>query len=264
MSDILIGTDIEFPVISRKLGKLIAASRTGCSGTKGSPLQLPTGGVEIDNVSLELTFPPCSSASEFGDKLRAHMAAVEEYYDVILVSSDSMLYPEEELDQPAAREFGCDPDMNVYTKKLQIPNPDSRKGNLRSFGGHIHIGADMTEQSMVIAMDFFVGAWCVARGFDTPDRKTLYGLAGSYRRKPYGIEYRTVGNRWCEAPEEVFFRTLLAYKHHKNIRKILADTPLPIALLRNYINNCDVEVCESISRDADNYIYAYESQYKAA
>jgi hypothetical protein len=54
-------------------------------------------------------------------------------------------------------------------------------------------------------MDLFIG---ISSLLVDPDesaarRRELYGRAGCHRPKPYGVEYRTVGNFWTRSPNLV-------------------------------------------------------------
>lgn len=65
--------------------------------------------------------------------------------------------------------------------------------------GHIHIGYDNPEElfsaSIIPWFDLFVGLQLVLIDTDT-QRRELYGKAGSFRFKPYGIEMRSPSNAW--------------------------------------------------------------------
>ena len=72
--------------------------------------------------------------------------------------------------------------------------------------GHISIGWDnpTLEQQldMVKAMDATVGLESVLLDFDT-ERKKLYGKAGCFRFREYGIEYRSLSNFWIKSDESL-------------------------------------------------------------
>ena len=99
---------------------------------------------------------------------------------------------------PSASTVGCDPDFSAYSMGGLETNPVLNLkdiGNIRMAGGHIHIGYDEQESRvpnhiLVQFMDLF----CVRLGL--VDRNSLrsrhYGKLGNFRRKPYGIEYRTL------------------------------------------------------------------------
>lgn len=98
----------------------------------------------------------------------------------------------------------CDPDYNVYT--LEANTPPNSEGTLRSAGGHIHIGYENPEfvnnLKIVRAMDLFLGIPSILLDKDTR-RKQMYGKAGAYREKPYGVEYRVLSNFWIASQETV-------------------------------------------------------------
>ena len=54
--------------------------------------------------------------------------------------------------------------------------------------------------AVIKAMDLFLGVPSVLMD-NGIDRKKLYGKAGAFRSKPYGVEYRTLSNFWIFKPE---------------------------------------------------------------
>jgi len=67
-------------------------------------------------------------------------------------------------------------------------------------------------------MDLFLGVPSVLID-DGKERKKLYGKAGAYRYKPYGVEYRTLSNFWVFEPgliDWVWNQTEKALTHVKN------------------------------------------------
>lgn len=186
------------------------------SGTKHDQLLVKGGGLQRDNVAAEFSCEPSFDEAGFvasiGNMLRQLAACVK---PLRLRASSSTLFPETELDHPEARQFGCDPDFNGYTVSINEVPPDAADGNLRSCGGHIHIGysgeypavlaKDDTGYGrirLVKAMDLFVGIPSLLLDLDEGAalRRSLYGKAGCHRPKPYGVEYRTVSNFWTRSP----------------------------------------------------------------
>lgn len=101
-------------------------------------------------------------------------------------------------------QFGCMPSQNIYGMKgLDI---NGRDINIRSAGGHIHIGCGKLQQkqieTVIKALDAIVGVACVSlfAGYDDPRRRTMYGLAGEYRTPAHGLEYRVLSNAWLIHP----------------------------------------------------------------
>ena|SRR5687768_15964370 len=71
---------------------------------------------------------------------------------------------------------------------------------------HIHISYEKPDYGVSIelikALDIFVGLPSVLQDEDK-ERRKLYGKAGAYRFKKYGVEYRTPGNYWIFTPDLV-------------------------------------------------------------
>lgn len=67
--------------------------------------------------------------------------------------------------------------------------------------GHIHIGYDNPSQEIsekiIYAMDVILGLESIILDSDTK-RRELYGNAGCFRFKEYGVEYRTLSNFWIK------------------------------------------------------------------
>ena len=95
-----------------------------------------------------------------------------------------------------AQEFGCEPDFNVWTRSINN-RPSATDSTLRSAGFHIHIGyknkSEEIDEYLVKALDLFLS---VPATIVEPDnqRKQLYGKAGAFRFKDYGVEYRSLSN----------------------------------------------------------------------
>ena len=173
-------------------------------GSKEYPMPLPLGdgfAVQEDNVALEFNIPPAEGRSEFVSHIRTTLdfltKVIGEAYGFTINQSSAASFPEAELVTPQARMFGCDPDYNAYTK---LPNrkPKAEDENLRSCGGHVHVGYDISKADgvhLIQMMDLFLGVPSVLMD-DGQLRKELYGQAGAYREKSYGVEYRTLSNFW--------------------------------------------------------------------
>ena len=95
------------------------------------------------------------------------------------------------------------------------PKPTCEDKNLRSCGGHVHVGTKHDPIHVVKAMDIYLGVPSLKLDPDKQRRK-LYGKAGAFRFKSYGVEYRTLSNFWIwskELQEWVFKQTNKALEH---------------------------------------------------
>ena len=227
--NILIGTDPEFFV--KLEGKLVSAHGL-VEGSKYAPQEVKGGAVQVDGMALEFNTDPASTKEEFSYNIHQVLACMRtlipsEYeFDFSPVAHFGAEYiaaqPEE------AKELGCEPDFNAYTGQVN-PTPDAN-GDFRTAAGHIHIGIDRTltvpeQQKLVILCDLFMGLPSLVWDIDT-ERRELYGKAGCFRVKPYGIEYRTLSNAWLqsvEVQEYVFDLATTAAKNLDNFVSIFTD-----------------------------------------
>ncbi len=166
-----------------------------------------------DNVLAECAVKPGSSKKEVVNNFRS---CLKEYNRLSspfkLVPQASAVFAEDQLKHEDARKVGCAKDFCAYEMQQKDgPVEEISTGNLRSCGGHIHIGADILQSDgaepvlMIYMMDLFLGVPSLWLDKDptSPQRRSLYGHAGRYRVKPYGLEYRSLGNFWLESPEMV-------------------------------------------------------------
>lgn len=152
-----------------------------------------------DNVAVEFNIPPCSTFEDFKREVQATMEMVrgvlppDLHYDM----SSAVVFPDSELACDEAWVFGCEPDFNAWSME-ENPKPESPNKNLRSAGGHIHVGSNLAIAdpiNTIRAMDLFLGV--PSTQLDTGTlRRELYGKAGAFRFKNYGVEYRTLSNFW--------------------------------------------------------------------
>lgn len=115
--------------------------------------------------------------------------------------------------------------------------------------GHIHIGYDdhdiETSLEIIKAMDLFLGVPSILLDEDK-ERRKLYGNAGCFRIKPYGVEYRTLSNFWIASEELtnwVFEQTLKAIEFVNNGHQISKELGKKI---QDCINNQNVETATEI------------------
>jgi len=200
--EFFIGCDPEVFLQDATGAYISAIGRIG--GTKQDPRPLPIGNgfaVQEDNVALEFNIPPAGSANEFKEsmnKVKAYLQHEINSMGLHFAKESATLFPYSQLLDPSALVFGCDPDYNAWTEKRN-PRPRATNKQLRSCGGHIHIGKVFNSAADQIKfikhMDLFAGVPSVL--MDNGElRKQLYGKAGAFRPKTYGVEYRTLSNYW--------------------------------------------------------------------
>lgn len=121
-------------------------------------------------------------------------------------------YPRKELQDPDAQEAGCDEETDAYTRQtLKSQEHAIKTTPFRTAGGHIHLGGAGALQNsikiklVVYALDLFVGipSLFLDNNVMSHERRRMYGKAGSFREKSYGLEYRVLSPFWLRSPETV-------------------------------------------------------------
>jgi hypothetical protein len=189
-------------------GKLRAACGL-IGGSKQNPRPLPLGDgymVQEDNVAIEFNTPPAANAAEFihsvSTTMEYLMNDVRRNLNFTIVNLSAASFPDDELQAPSAKEFGCDPDFNAWTGRKN-QRPQVKDANLRSAGGHVHVGFDKRlcdGKELIKWMDMYLGVPSVLMDEAGDKRRPLYGKSGAFREKPYGFEYRTLSNFWTFNP----------------------------------------------------------------
>jgi hypothetical protein len=103
---------------------------------------------------------------------------------------------------PQALEIGCDPDFDAYAKNpeqsREVPKTGFKRGQ-RYAGFHIHLGystcKDIPPHYVVQMLDMIAVMMCQPE----KERLNVYG-PGTFRPKPYGVEYRGLSTRQMLSP----------------------------------------------------------------
>lgn len=188
-------------------------------GTKKDPYQVKDGAVQVDGMALEFNIDPAIDEEGFLANLNSVMNTLIEMVgdkaDSIVASPVAEFSAEYFAVQPVeAKELGCDPDYSAWEYGEVNPKPDGDV-NFRTGAGHIHVGwtegQDITNPEHIEAcimmakqLDCYLGVPSVLFDGDIK-RRELYGAAGAFRPKPYGVEYRTLSNKWLESEELIKF-----------------------------------------------------------
>jgi len=222
--DILVGADPEVFVKDRH-GRFRSAHKL-IPGTKKEPFVVPKGAVQVDGMALEFNIDPASSEDEFVenivtvmDELR-HM--IPNYYELVIEPTARFHGNHYRVQPEEALELGCEPDFNAYTGE-ENPRPDNRT-TMRTAAGHIHLGfgegfdprsPEHMDRccTLVKHLDAYLGLPSLMWDSDTK-RRSMYGKAGAFRPKSYGLEYRTLSNRWLSDEQ------LMRYVYRQSVRAI--------------------------------------------
>jgi hypothetical protein len=190
-------------------------------GTKAVPQPVAGGAVQRDNVMAEFNVQPSGCSEEFTDNVRVVMGELAKLVRPNRLTTRAYArFPKSELEHPEAKVFGCDPDFCAWPNADGALYMNTVPAHLamepyRSAGGHFHVGHkpdtkemledDFGKIEVVRMMDIFMGVPSVLMDPDrsSKSRRSLYGTAGAHRPKPYGVEYRALGNFWLGSPDLV-------------------------------------------------------------
>lgn len=223
---LLIGADPEFFV--KKNGEFISGHTFEC-GTKSLPMKTEHGHVQVDGVALEVNVPPAETRDGFVANV---LAVISDLHEIVgpagceVIAQPTALFDQKYFKSlpRAVRQLGCNPDYNAYTMGLN----DTPNGRVpfRTGAGHIHLGwtkdQDTQDWSFFVAccdlarqLDYFVGLRTLKFDKDNT-RRSLYGNAGAFRPKPYGMEYRVPSSAWLTdrtLMEEVYDASVAGFEY---------------------------------------------------
>jgi phiEco32-like amidoligase-type 2 protein len=244
---ITLGSDPE--IFIERDGEIVSAIGM-IKGSKNEPHPITDRGhfIQTDNIAFEFNIPPCDNEDDYVKEI----TFVKEYLDTIAKSNGCTLslrasgeINPKELEHPQAKEFGCEPDFNPYTRSVN-DRPDVET-NLRCVGGHVHIGYGLANQesSERIVKMFDIMVTLPALLMDNDDRRReLYGKAGAFRFKdPWGVECRALSNFWIHNEDTIrwVFRQTI-----KAVEAVLEDRA--DALIEKYSENV-VEAINTNNKD---------------
>jgi len=249
-TEFLVGADPEVFVTKGRGGEFICPHHI-LYGTKRHPqaMSLNTHG-QVDGMALEFNISPARDAKQFARFVKEGVGELkwraEAKGGYIKVQPTAEFGAEEWKKAPAFNKMlGCEPDYNGYT--LGLNDPPNSGATFRTGAGHIAIGwgneYQVTSDYLYICgvvvkeMDAIVGMSSLLFDSDTK-RRELYGKAGAFRPKPFGVEYRTLSNKWVvnkELSTYVYRRTIEAVKN------VMHDRKIQVPEVQGIINNSNVE-----------------------
>lgn len=264
----LIGADPEVFLMDAKTQQIASAIGV-LEGTKEKPEKIGNGALHKDNVLAELNIRPTKNPTQFSENItemldelraRANNAGLE-----VVFPAHAYMH-EDYLATAEAQVFGCEPDYNAWElEENPVVNPDDA-GNLRVAAGHVHISLSKVTPKTQLACaqwcDVFLGVPAV---FADPDstRRQLYGKAGSFRPKPYGIEYRVLSNFWLTSPRLMTWVWWSAQQAAGRANDGPVINPSLISKIQKAINDYDVDaaayICEMFGAELPRDVVNKES-----
>lgn len=202
--NVTIGSDPELFIVNTKSGDVVSSIGL-IPGEKGKEYHgedMPKGfGLSTDNITAEFNIPPVTNEATFVNNIEYMKDYIKNYVaeknpDLGIQCIASRDVNPDQLKSKQAKLFGCDPDYNAWTGRVNA-KPQGDKTNLRSCGFHIHIGYANynidTSLDLVKYLDTYLGVPSVIIDKDEK-RRNLYGKAGCFRITEYGVEYRVLSS----------------------------------------------------------------------
>ena len=194
-------------------------------GNKLMPYPVTRGAMQVDGVAAEFNIEPATTEEEFLFNIRSvrdeMLAELNKSGSYILRAQPTIRFTRKQWNEipDFAKELGCEPDFNAYTLEAN-PKPHTNKF-MRTGSGHVHISwGDKVEDpfdtgwmancaGLVKHLDHHLMPQAYKWDKDK-ERMELYGKAGAFRTKSYGVEYRVLSNAWLatEARIRYVFRTV--------------------------------------------------------
>ena len=245
-----------------------------------------------DNVLAEIAIKPsfCKEETVFNIKKSLNFLTKKIFPNKLKICSASY-FPGEEINCKQAKIASCNPEYSAYSLSVVRPSSDliekkegyyQFKTNLRTCGGHIHLGSRILEDSLnkinvVRMMDLFIVIpFLFFEKKDCKLRRSCYGLAGTHRvpAQKGRLEYRTLSNLWLSSPEYVeliydlcnFVLNFVQEENHKkfwyfdefyngeDISKAHVCHGYDSEALVNCINNCDTKKAEKFMLIVENFL----------
>lgn len=184
-------------------------------GTKREPLTIDGYQYHPDSCGIEYATPPCDTADDFVDSIQYGKRQLESMlgYELDAMHNDrldcrQLLDAIAVIDRRVLRaivRIGCDPDYHYDSPDPRNAPGRVKSSTVRELGGHLHIDTAMPPDLAAYTL-----ATQVLPEFHTKDLSgSWYRTPGTYRPKPYGLEYRSLGASWAVQPtvaREIFGR----------------------------------------------------------
>lgn len=208
---ILVGADPEVFIRNPNDGSFVCAQGL-IPGTKEDPFRVNNGAVQVDGMAGEFNIDPAETQAEFLRNVQDvyhQLQAMVPGYELVACPVANF-DPEYFSSCPAvAKELGCNPDYNAWTGEQNDPPQGERP--FRTASGHVHVGwtsglnpLDPVHfedcRAVVRQLDYYLGVPSLSYDLDNT-RRPMYGQAGAFRPKPYGVEYRVLSNMWLTSDE---------------------------------------------------------------
>ena len=226
------------------------------------------GKVFFDGYQAEINVPAYSCREELAGALKRQLQTARGLAPKHNISCVASVPVTEELlmeSDPRALQWGCNPDYNIYTGKINMPVKRYEARSWREAGGHVQMQIHSSNttnfvpskaqiEEYVHALDYLVGLPLVIASRHEADlelkRREVTGRAGDYRvrEQKYSrytktiLEYRTPSSFWLRALPFLWFVFAAPKYGITRLNKRRKDLPyFGSEEIRKVINTCDAD-----------------------
>lgn len=212
---VTVGVDPELFVFNKKLKQFVSGHDI-FPGTKEMPFEIGPGAIQVDGVAFEFNIMPARNKREFRRAISTMIKIgqkmlKEKSNELQFVVEPTAIFDKKYFDSlpPYSKLLGCSPDFCAYTG---TPNdPPETTEPFRTGSGHVHVGWDA--ESSPSDVSHFYDCCEATKELDCSlflpsliwdkdeKRRSLYGNIGAFRPKTYGVEYRSLSNKWLSDSE---------------------------------------------------------------
>ena len=198
---VALGADPEVFLVDKDGQPFSAEGLFGGTKYKPKPMGIGEGFfIQEDNVSAEYNIPPSTTAAGFARNIEKGLSYIRSRAKKLKLNiclESALKFPEQHLTTKHAQTLGYEPDYNIWSMRVnERPVPPKL---LRTAAGHVHASWKDPEPDQVTALvrtlDVILGVPSILVTKKN-ERRSLYGRAGAFRPKDYGVEYRTLDNFW--------------------------------------------------------------------
>ena len=240
------GLDPEFFFVD---GKTVPAEKILGERFKDNPIKFKNFKLYVDGYQAEINFNEPMSPERLYEELINAIEIIRNKYSEVSFKPVIKIDTEELKGlSEITKKFHCVPDENIYDKHVKVP--DGETHDRRYAGGHIHIDIKYSDAELNMLIPYFdrvIGmplSLLMQEKELEKERRKVYGYAGSFRRKPYGIEYRVPSSGWLW--NSLYIYSALSLSEYA-VNTFLYDIEqseeilsIPIETVRNIIDNYEI------------------------
>jgi hypothetical protein len=181
------------------------------SGYKHKPLKTKHGSVQVDGLAMEFNSYPAATEKWFSSTMSSQLSRICRVFWLVMILVFQLILFLLLISIRRWRRFRtkpkswdatwtlthilCHPTKSHVRVRSSVPGQDISTSGFTNKGEPDSIPYVHYCAAIVRELDYYLGLPSLKWDTDGRRRK-LYGKAGAFRPKPYGLEYRVLSNKW--------------------------------------------------------------------